>query len=417
MKRVKRSLCLCLVLLVLAAPSASAADVPAIASAAYVLGDPETGEILSEKNADSPRPVATLNAIMTVLLAVESVERGEHEADEPVTAGADDGVIRAEETLPLLDLLYGAILSEADEWSELIAVHLAGGVDAFVRQMNDRAEELGCIHTYFADAGGLAEGQYSTARDLFQIASEAMRHPLFAAICGTDEYEIGATDRSDARRLVNPNALINGCSPYGASYVYAGCVGLKTAYSGAAGYCLVSEIRRDGGSCMAVVLGCDGLKNGGEGYGQFDGSIRLYDWELSQYEIRCIAPTEQSVCAVQVKHARSQSVELYPAEAVYVRLLRDSAEDPVLETVTWDSAALPPIAPYTQLGTMTIRLNTSTRTVPLVTHANVPHRIVSYGLFWAALGLAAFAGALIAADVRAEKKKRARRARHAAAGR
>lgn len=421
MQRMKRGLCLLLAALLAAAVCAMpalAAEEPSVTAAAVVLGDPDTGEILFEKDADAVRAPASLTKIMTVLLAVEAIEAGQVSGADPVTAGQDcrtgldDDSSTADivpgETMPLLDLLYCAMLSSANESCNIIASYLAGSVPGFVQRMNERAAELGCTATHFADPNGLSgENHYSTARDLFRIACEAMRHPLFAEICGAAEYETAATNVHEARWLENSNALLNPDSVYGAEYVYAGCVGLKTGYTGEAGYCLASAVRRDGLGFLAILLGCDGVNNGGVGYGNFSESVKLYDWAFSQYEQLAILTPDAVAHTVTVKNGKPRSLPLYPAEELTMRASRTAENEPMYSYAVEESKLVPPLEAGSTVGTVTVTMGMQSRTVPLVTHDTLRHSMFASIWLWMTLLLALIVF-VIAWDVRAKNRQRAR---------
>ena len=159
---------------------------PELQSAAAIIIDQDTGRELYSLNADEQRYPASLTKIMTVLLAVEAVDRGEVSLDDSVTAGdeaiqgmVEDGStanIQVGETMSLNDLLYCAMLSSANEACNIIAVYIAGSLDAFVEDMNSRAEEIGCTNTHFANTHGLPDSNhYTTARD--SPKSAALRWP------------------------------------------------------------------------------------------------------------------------------------------------------------------------------------------------------------------------------------------------
>lgn len=422
MQRMKRELCLFLALVLTAALGvfpALAAEEPSVAAAAVVLGDLDTGEILYEKNADTVRAPASLTKIMTVLLAVEAIEAGQVSGADLVTAGQDcrtgldDDSSTADivpgETMSLLDLLYCAMLSSANESCNIIASYLSGSVAAFVQRMNERAAALGCTATSFADSNGLSnDNHYSTARDLFRMAYEAMQHPLFAEICAAAEYETAATNVHEARWLENSNALLNPDSVYGTEYLYDGCIGLKTGYTGEAGYCLASAVRRDGLGFLAIVLGCNGVNNGGEGYGNFAESIKLYDWAFSQYESLVILSPDAVAHTVTVKNGKPRSLSLYPAELLTMRASRTGENEPMYTYAVDEEMLIPPLEAGSTVGTVTVTMGSQSRTVALVTHETLRHSLFSSIWLWMTLLLALIAFVIVW-DVRTRRRKRARR--------
>ena len=307
------SICL---LFSLFAPAASALDDPPLHSAKpVVLADMDSGRLLFEMNKDEQRSPASLTKIMTVLLAVEALERGEVSLDEMVTAQADclaglntdssTSGIQPGEIISYQDLLYCAMVHSANEACNILAHRVSGSVPAFVELMNRRAAELGCTNTHFSDPNGLSnENHYTTAYEMYLITREALEHPLFAEICNTRGYDMAATNLSQARSFANSNALITADSEYGSSYVYPAAAGVKTGFTQLAGYCLVSTAEKDGVRLLAVVMGCDGWLNAGiDEYENFTDSIRLYNWAFENFSYRQAVSSLSTVTRVEVENA------------------------------------------------------------------------------------------------------------------
>ena len=281
------------------APAGEAPEPPKLTAKAVYLVDLESGFALYSKDADASRSPASLTKVMTVLLALEAVERGEVGMDTVITAGLDcqNGMnedsssvyIVAGEKMSLKDLLYCAAVSSGNDACNVIASYLGGDIPGFVRRMNARAAELGCTQTRFVDPNGLSYDNLTTAYELYLITRAAMEHPAFMEICDTTAYTVAATNLSNARELKNSNALISTQGIYGASYLYEGAHGVKTGYTRAAGYCLISTAERDGMRLMAIVMGCDGpyLSDTDTRYNFVD-TVLLYDWAFANFKPRTI---------------------------------------------------------------------------------------------------------------------------------
>ena len=359
------------------APAAAALDDPAINARAAVLADPETGRVYYSLNADERAYPASLTKIMTVLLAVEAIERGEVSEDDQVTATetsmqnlAEDGStagIVAGEVLTFSDLLYGAMLVSANEACNVIAEHVSGSVEAFVELMNERAAELGCTGTHFANTNGLPdENHYTTAADLALITSEALQHSLFTTICNTVTRTVPATNVSEQRTLSNSNALINPDSSYGSGYYYEYAHGVKTGHTNDAGYCLISTAEKDGIRLMAIVLGCPAMElAGGSGVDlrSFSDSIVLYDWVFDNFSMQEIVSSAEQVAEAPVELGQGvDRVSLRPANVVTAVV----ADDTDLSTVQRDvvvyserdgETLVAPISAGTVLGELTLTLD------------------------------------------------------------
>ena len=356
---------ICLLLSVFA-PAVSALDEPPLHSAkAVVLADMDSGRVLYELNKDEQRAPASLTKIMTVMLAVEALERGEVSLDEMVTAQSDclDGLntdsstsnIQPGEIISYQDLLYCAMVHSANEACNILAHRVAGSVPEFVDLMNRRAAELGCTNTHFADPNGLSnENHYTTAYELYLITREALTHPLFAEICNTRGYDMAATNLSQARSFANSNALITADSEYGSSYVYPAAAGVKTGFTQKAGYCLISTAEKDGIKLLAVVMGCDGWLNAGiDEYENFSDSIKLYNWAFDNFSYRQAVSSLSTVTRVEVEHAvESDSfASLKPQEDMTLLLPKDLNLGSIELTPTvYTEKLVAPIAAGTVLG-------------------------------------------------------------------
>ncbi len=431
----KRLVCLglvCVLLLALVPVTALAEDAPLLAAQSVILADMDTGEVLYESSADERCAPASLTKMMTALLAVEAIEAGEATrteyvtADANVRAGLDDnsstaGIV-AGEKLRMEELLYCALLASANESCNVLAVRLAGSVEAFAEKMNERAAALGCTGTHFVNANGLSDtDHYTTARDLMLIMREAMQHELFAEICGTASCIIPATNMSGSRELENTNALLNTRSMYGDGYFYEGTLGVKTGYTADAGYCLASAVERDGVRLMAVVLGCAGSAE--TGYGSFSETIRLYDWAFENFEWRLVIDPAQPVWTGEVAYGRSE-LTLYPAEELRLLMPADEAL-PEITVELGDDTLAAPIAAGAIPGEAVVRRNGVESRVSLVTRTPVErddlrwtlHALLTSVWFWLIAALALLAAAYVVSQrVAAKRRRRRRRERRLQAG-
>ena len=138
------------------------------------------------------------------------------------------------------ELLYGLMLCSGNDAALALAESCCGSVDAFVAQMNRKAQEVGMTDSSFANPNGLdAQGHYSTARDMARLAAYAAKNPTFVRLSSTIQVTTAG------RTMTNHNRLLR---------TVEGCVGMKTGYTKAAGRTLVSCAVRDGRTLVAVTL-------------------------------------------------------------------------------------------------------------------------------------------------------------------
>jgi D-alanyl-D-alanine carboxypeptidase (penicillin-binding protein 5/6) len=321
----------------LAAPAAQALSGPDLTAQAVILVDLDTGMILYEKQSKDQRSPASLVKVMTVLLALEAVDRGEVTLDDVVTAGLDcqQGMgddsssvyIVAGEQMTLRDLLYCAAVASGNDACNVIAAYIGGSISSFVELMNNRAKALGCSEkTHFVDPNGLSSEDTSCALDLYKITWEALKHPDFVTITDTVSYRIPATNINDERTLNNSNALITADGIYGPGYLYEGAHGVKTGYTRAAGYCLISTAERDGIRLLGIVMGCDGpyLSDTETRYNFVD-SAKLYDWAFENFVPRVVLSTDEKVTRFPVSLGQGDGeVEVRPQQDVALLLPVDA---------------------------------------------------------------------------------------------
>lgn len=373
----------------MAAPAAYAIEEPDITATTVVLADMETGEILMSKNADGEVSPASLTKIVTCLIAIEAIESGNCTLDEVIVAPDDcltgleedsstANIIPGEE-LTMESLLYCSLLGSANEACNILASHLAGSIPAFCEKMNIRCRELGCTHTSFVDPNGLSSDDKTTAYDFYLITKEAAKHELFMSICDTATYIVPVTNKAMPRTLNNSNALISQNSIYAMDgrYLYKYASGIKTGYTRAAGYCLISTAEKDGIRLINIVMGCKGPLNTGwevNEYKNFADSIALYDWAFDNFSYQTIIPTSMAVYKADVDYARGEStVTLRPQNDIVMLVPDDFDKSAVeLEIRLINDKLVAPIPAGTVLGTADVKVNGVVKnTIKLVNTASV----------------------------------------------
>lgn len=272
---------------------------------AGILIDATTGQILFEQDAETALPPASTTKMMTALLTVEAIERGELSLDQVVTVdnharnitpvGGSVLALPIEEgeEVSIKDLLYAVLLKSDCVCCNILAEQVCGDVEVFVERMNERAKELGCTNTIFLNTHGYKEkGHLISAHDLALIAAEAMTHPAFYEIVNTDEYVIPETNINEAREIRNTNWLLGtmwdrNVKQYNKDYEYPYAHGVKTGYTAEAGHCLVSYAKKDDKELVCVILGAEIDTDEESGYlvqHMYEDTIKLYNWGFGAYE-------------------------------------------------------------------------------------------------------------------------------------
>jgi D-alanyl-D-alanine carboxypeptidase (penicillin-binding protein 5/6) len=230
-------------------------------TAAYVI-DAGSRRVLFEENAHVPLPTASMAKMMTCIIAMERIQSGEIKLDTPVTTsaraskmGGSQIFAREGQVFPMQTLLQATMIRSANDAAEMIAEKLGGSAEAFADLMNDKARSLGLKETTFYDPHGLPNSadpkriNVSSAHDLAVMGQELMKYPLMREYAKTPW--IAFTNATYTSGLTNPNHMIN---PKSKDY-YGDATGIKTGYSGPAGYCITASAKRGDMEVIAVVMG------------------------------------------------------------------------------------------------------------------------------------------------------------------
>lgn len=230
--------------------AASVNQPPSVSADGAVLIDASTGTVLYGKNADSPYPPASTTKLMTALLTIEKCNM-----DEIVTVGkyppSIDGSrigLKEGEKLKVIDLLYGLLLRSGNDCAEALAEYVGGTRNNFISMMNQKAAELGCKNTHYANPSGLYDkNHYMSAYDLALIMQKISALQQFRTISSTVLYKIPATNLCPARVLENENKLIKKFNASGSKnpYYYDGADGGKTGYTTESLYSYVATCSRN----------------------------------------------------------------------------------------------------------------------------------------------------------------------------
>lgn len=241
----------------------SAEDAPNVEAESAVLTDARSGNVLFEKNADTKLYPASTTKIMTALLTIEAVERGELSLDDVLTVpegmfaelppdGSKVG-LQTDEEMDVNNLLKGLLIASGNDAALLLAERVGGSTEHFVEMMNARAAELGLKNTHFVNPHGLHDTEhYTTARDLAVIARQAMTHTAFRDIVDIAHIYLDATNLNPQRYFINTNNLVSRFRYL--EYYYDKATGIKTGATTEAGNCLVSSAKDGEAELICVVL-------------------------------------------------------------------------------------------------------------------------------------------------------------------
>lgn len=326
-------------------------DVDAKAS---LLVNAETGQIIHADNENERLYPASCTKIMTALLVLETcslddVVTMQEEDFIDVNNGASNAGLKTGEEITIENLLYCLMLPSGNEAANALARTVAGSVDEFVQMMNDRAKELGCVNTHFANPNGLHnDDHYSSAYDLYLIAQQAMQNSTFATVVNTAQKKLPATNKNDERIIYTTNQLI--LSSYSSIY-YDNCYGIKTGHTSQAGYCLVSYAQQSGYTYYSVVLGAE---DGTDYAGSFTETKRMFEWAFDNFRMQTATEAGSAVTECPVHLARgTDHVTLVTANDVSVLVPKGLDMSELDIEISVEDSYDAPIARGEKLGTVT----------------------------------------------------------------
>ncbi len=366
-----------------------------VAASSAILVDADNGDILYEKEAHTRRYPASITKVMTALLTLEAIDRGELSLDKVVTVSStsqaglsDDGSsqnIKPGEQLTVEELLYCTLVASANEACNILGETVCGDLSTFVDKMNQRAQELGMKDTHFANPHGLHdENHYSTAYDIWLMTAQAMKNSTFRTIVDTDQYHIPATNLSAERHFYNTNGLLSNWKYIG--YTYSKAIGIKTGSTPEAGQCLVSAAVDTGRTLIAVVLGAQNvtMADGTLDRQSFSESRRLLQWGFANFKRMTIIDETAKLREIKVTLSEEADyVLLSPSGKLEATLPADLKPENFTQEVTVASESVQaPVAKGQILGSVTLTYNgKSYGTLDLVASNSVSRSEKLYTLF------------------------------------
>lgn len=365
--------------------AASAAPTELYARAA-VLIDGSNNRILYGKNENEVLPMASTTKIMTLVIALENADPDSVVTFSPYAASQPDVQMNAArgEQYRLGDLLNIMMLKSYNDVAVAIAeyvgeAHRSGAQDKnaaagrsaeeskeyvaeFAALMNAKAAELGCTDTYFITPNGLdaqdENGVHSTtAYELARIAAYAVKDERVIKICGTRNYSCSELNGKRNVSVATTDRFLD---------MVDGAVGLKTGFTGNAGYCFVGAVKQDGRTFISVVLasGWPPSKN----Y-KWSDTKKLMNYGIDNYFPEKIFVGEEKHKNVAVADGTKDEIGTYIPFSLEM-LVSDGESVQVIYEL--DECVRAPIKANEQVGTVYIYINGACfRTFPILSSESV----------------------------------------------
>jgi serine-type D-Ala-D-Ala carboxypeptidase (penicillin-binding protein 5/6) len=314
-----------------------------------ILIERDTGTVLYEKNAHEKLPPASMTKIMTMLLIMEAIDKGELTLTEKVrtseyaaSMGGSQIFLEPGEEMTVDELLKGIAIGSGNDASVAMAERIAGSEEAFVAMMNNKAKELGLKNTSFKNATGLpAEEHYSSAYDMAIMAKELLKYEQITKYTG--KYEDYLRENTDKKFwLVNTNRLVK---------FYPGVDGVKTGFTNEAKYCLTATAEKDNMRVIAVVFGAPTPK---ERNSQI---TKMLDYAFSQYKTHPIYERNLVISKAKVSKGKLNEVDIVTSEPISVLTKKGVSIKDIEKVIKVKENIKAPIKKGDQLGTLVLKQN------------------------------------------------------------
>lgn len=245
-----------------------------ITSKSAIVCDLNSDTILYSKNIDKKIYPASTTKVLTAILAIENLDLNQtvtvtKTALDLVPLNSSSMNLKVGDNLTVNDLLHGLLLVSGGDAANVLAETVSGSNKNFVKLLNSKLQELGCINSNFVNAHGFHDdNHYTTCSDMSRILKYVFKNETFKKICGTKEYIY------DNRKLISTNELLDENLPYT-------IIG-KTGYTEQAGNVFVSYSKNNEKEFITCIY--DGNKNILNKKIRFIETKKLFDYSFNTYD-------------------------------------------------------------------------------------------------------------------------------------
>jgi D-alanyl-D-alanine carboxypeptidase (penicillin-binding protein 5/6) len=316
---------------------------PIIGATSYLMIDSTTGHELASLEPDNAVPPASLTKLMTAYVVFNALQQQQITLQDEVTvsekAWRTQGsrmFIEVGKRVSVEDLLHGMIIQSGNDASVALAEYVAGTEAVFAEMMNQQAAALGMHSSHFMNATGLPNDEhYSTARDLATLARAIIQQfPEYYSWYSIKEYRFNDITQPNRNNLLWRDDSVDG---------------MKTGYTEAAGYCLVSSAKRDDMRIISVVLGTASAR------ARIAGSQSLLNYGFRFYETRKLYNAGDEITTARVWKSANEFSSLGVIEDLYITVPRGTY-DSLESTLNMPAIIEAPVAQSQPIGELSIAL-------------------------------------------------------------
>lgn len=269
-----------------------------------LLMDFKSGEVIYSKNQDKKLAPASITKIMTLLIAMESLDKGKIKLTDQVviseyasSMGGTQLYLDAGEEQTVENLIKAISVRSANDAAVALGEHIAGSNESFLNLMNAKAKELKMENTHFSNSTGLPkENHYTTAYDIAIMSRELLKYRDIIDYLSTymEDIDVGKRKKS-TQTMVNTNKLVKD---------YKGITGIKTGFTNEAKHCISASAKRDNLHLISIIMGAETSKL------RFNEAKRLLDYGFSNYESINIGNKGDIISIIPVEKGRTNNIEV-----------------------------------------------------------------------------------------------------------
>lgn len=344
-----------------------------IAAKSAILIEASSGQVLFEKNAETPVPPASITKLMTLTLAFEALEKGKVKWDDTVTVSqaawemsGSQMFLNIGQEVKFGDLVTGISVVSANDGCVAVAEHLYGSENQFVQAMNDKAKELGLTNTHFMNPTGLPqEGHRMSAKDIAVLARYLItKYPQVLNIESQKKMVFNNITQ------YNRNPLLGH---------FQGADGLKTGWTDEAGYCLVGTAKQNDTRLISVALNTKDEKE------RDAVSRELLNYGFRNFQTVVAANAGDVVGQANIRDGKKLTVPVKPEKQITVVIPFGRNANELKKTVVSTSKLTAPVAAGASAGELEIQLDGKTLTKAKVVAANEVPKANWFVRLWRAL--------------------------------
>lgn len=313
-----------------------------------ILIEASTGEILYEKSSHEKLAPASMTKIMSMLIIVESIEKGIIKWDDEITVsenassmGGSQILLETGEKMTVTDLFKGVAVASGNDAVVALAEAIAGSEEEFVKLMNNKVKELGLKDTVFKNPHGLDDANhYSTAYDMAQIARELVKHEKVLKFTSIyEDYLRKGTKREfwlvNTNKLVRFNDMVDG---------------LKTGYTKEAGYCLTATSFKNNMRLISTVMGEESPTT------RSADTTELLNYGYANYKTETVLDKNDIIDTISIDGAKQEKIDIVPTKEVKILTKKNEKIGSVTYDFKLDKVKLP-IKKGDKIGNLQVKLD------------------------------------------------------------